>query len=452
MIAIAAGYDHHLALRNDGTVWGWGSNTCGQAGRDPGVVRDRATNWSEAVQIAGISDAVAISAGGSYHFFSFGHSLALKADGSVWAWGCNDGFAVVQSTARQVSGLAEAAAVAAGGEHSLVVKKDDGTIWGWGWNAYGVLGDGTTSGCNDVVTTPVQASGLAGVVALSAGGYNNLAMTSDGTVWAWGGDYCCVLLDDGTTITRLTPAQVKGLPPLLMEPAVSAVISAASFRAEPVAPGQIVSVFGRQIGPAAGAISVPSSAGIFESTLAQTRVLFDGIAAPLLFAQAGQVNAVAPYALAGKTATEVQVEYRGVKSSPQKLAVAETAPGIFTVGASGAGQGMIFNEDGSLNSTSKPARRGSTVTLFATGEGQTSPPGVDGTVAAPPLGRPVAPVSLQVGGQEAEVRESVSAPGLAGVLQVKVRIPEAVTAGSAVPVTLKAGPVQSQTGVTVAVQ
>ena len=224
IIAIAAGYDHHLALRNDGTVWGWGSNTCGQAGRDPGVVRGRATDWSEAVQVAGISDAVAISAGGSYHFFSFGHSLALKADGSVWLWGCNDGLAVMQSAAKQVSGLPEAAAVAAGGEHSLVVNKDDGTIWGWGWNFYGVLGDGTTSGCQEIVTTPVQASGLAGVVALSAGGYHNLAMTSDGTVWSWG-DNCCGLLGDGTMVPRLTPVKVSGLPLVLMpkpRPVVSA--------------------------------------------------------------------------------------------------------------------------------------------------------------------------------------------------------------------------------------
>jgi len=224
MIAIAAGYDHHLALRYDGTVWGWGSNTCGQAGRDPGVVRNTATNWSEAVQISGISDAVAISAGGSYHFFSFGHSLALKADGSIWGWGCNDGLVVVQSTAKQVDGLPKAAAVAAGGEHSLVVKKDDGTIWGWGWNFYGVLGDGTRSGCQEVITTPVQASGIVGVVALSAGGYHNLAMTSDGTVWSWG-DNCCGLLGDGTIIPRLAPVQVGGLPLVLMpkpKPVVSA--------------------------------------------------------------------------------------------------------------------------------------------------------------------------------------------------------------------------------------
>jgi len=160
------------------------------------------------------------------------------------------------------------------------------------------------------------------------------------------------------------------------------------------------------------------------------------VAAPILFARAEQVTVVTPYALAGRRSTEVQVEYRGVKSSPQTLAVAESAPGIFTAGSTGVGQGAILNEDGSLNSASKPARRGSLLALLATGGGQTSPPGVDGKVAAALWPRPVLRVAVEIGGQAAEVLQAGGAAGLvAGVLQVYARIPAAVVPGAAVPIT-----------------
>ena len=72
-------------------------------------------------------------------------------------------------------------AIAGGGDHSLALKSD-GTVWAWGWNGYGQLGDGSTTNR----LTPVPVSGLTGVVAIAGGDYHSLALKSDGTVWAWG--------------------------------------------------------------------------------------------------------------------------------------------------------------------------------------------------------------------------------------------------------------------------
>ena len=131
----------------------------------------------------------------------------------------------------------------------------------------------------------------------------------------------------------------------------------------------------------------------------------------------------------------------------------DSSPGLFTVDSSGRGQGIILNQDATPNSASNPALEGSVVVLYATGGGQTDPPGVSGSLTAEPWPKPHLPVSVTVGGLPAETLYAGAAPGLlAGLLQLNVRIPEGAPSGSAVPVVLTIGNAPSQPGVTVALR
>ena len=235
----------------------------------------------------------------------------------------------------------------------------------------------------------------------------------------------------------------------------SRVVNAASLAAGPVAPGEIVTLFGSGIGPAVPATLQLTADGRFlTTTLAETQVLFDDAPAPLTYVSDTQVNAIVPYALAGKSTTQLQVEYQGLRSKPVTLKVAEAAPALFTQSASGSGPGAILNQDYTLNSASNPAAKGSVVMLFATGEGQTNPPGVDGKITAEPLPKPRLPVSVRIGGVDVQVPLYVgAAPGsVAGLVQVNVRVPNNVTSGNAVPVLLRVGNFESPAQVTMAVK
>jgi hypothetical protein len=139
------------------------------------------------------------------------HSLVLRSDGRVWTWGNNgsgqlgDGTTTGRPSPVQVSGLSGVIALAAGDYHTLALRSD-GTVWAWGSNGAGQLGDGTTTDR----LTPVQVSGLSDVTALAAGANHTLALRNDGTVWAWG-DNTYGQLGDGTTTEQLSLVQVPGL-------------------------------------------------------------------------------------------------------------------------------------------------------------------------------------------------------------------------------------------------
>jgi uncharacterized protein (TIGR03437 family) len=181
----------------------------------------------------------------------------------------------------------------------------------------------------------------------------------------------------------------------------------------------------------------------------EVRVLFDNVPAPVLFARQDQVNVIAPYFVGTRTSTRVIVEYRGTRSDPVDLRVVETAPGIFTLDATGSGQGAILNQDNTVNGAGNPAARGSVVVLYATGEGQVMPAGTDGQViTANNLRRPFANVTARIGGQAATVQYAGSAVGLvSGGIQVNVVVPSNLTvAGTAnVPVELIIGTGSSAT-------
>lgn len=236
--------------------------------------------------------------------------------------------------------------------------------------------------------------------------------------------------------------------------AAHSVVNAASYLAGPVTPGEIVSLFGSFTGPGAPAtLELSADRQFVTNILAGTRVFFDDVAAPLLYVSDTQVTAIVPYAVAGKSETQVRLEHQDLVSKPVTLKVAPSAPALFTADASGKGLGAILNQDYQRNSPSNPAARNSVVMLFATGAGQTEPGGVDGQIARETLPKPLLPVSVRIGGVEARVLYAGAAPGLvAGVLQVNVQVPEQVAAGSAVPVVLKVGEAESQAPVTMAVK
>jgi uncharacterized protein (TIGR03437 family) len=239
-------------------------------------------------------------------------------------------------------------------------------------------------------------------------------------------------------------------------PALTAagVVNAASYASGAVAPGEIVSLFGTAIGPASPAFLALTNPRLVANSLAGVHVLFDGVPAPVLYASAGQVNVVVPYAVAGESSTEVQVEYLGSVSPPASLPIAATAPAIFTLDASGTGPGAILNAaDESVNSAANPAARGDWVSIFATGAGVTTPAGVDGLLPTGPSYQPNAQVSVSIGGLPCQLNYKGAAPGLvSGLLQINAQVPAAVTPGPSVPVQVAIGTASSQSGVTLAVR
>lgn len=253
VLAVSAGGTVSMALAQDHSVWVWGGNASGELGLSPDTLRNRA----EPGQVPGIADVKAISAGGTY-------CLALKSDGTVWGWGNNmysqlgDGSALPNHVSPvQVAGLTGVVAIAASGGNISAAVKDDGTVWGWGLNDFGELGPsiGTTflapvklPGFSDAVSvacglshivvlkrdgtvwtmgrnidgelgngsatgtsTAVQVTGLSGVTTIGAAGNRSVARETDGSVWTWGANdegQC----GDGSYSSRRMPTKVYGDP------------------------------------------------------------------------------------------------------------------------------------------------------------------------------------------------------------------------------------------------
>jgi alpha-tubulin suppressor-like RCC1 family protein len=201
-LSVTAGDDHSLAVGSDGNLYAWGSNSDGQRGDGSTFPPGRPVQVSLP---AGVS-ALSLAAGAT-------HSLAMGSDGMLYAWGGNsdgqlgDGSYTGRATRLQVSLPAGVSAlgVAAGGVHTLAMGSD-GTLYAWGGNEYGQLGDGSAA----FRTPPVRVSLPAGVSALdiAASGDHSLALSSDGTLYAWGGN-AVGQLGDGSTSDRTTPVAVS---------------------------------------------------------------------------------------------------------------------------------------------------------------------------------------------------------------------------------------------------
>ena len=215
VVAVSAGSRHTLALKDDGTVWAWGWNYFGQIGSYGG-------DSAFPLQIWGLQNIVAISAGNDF-------SLALKKDGTVWAWGHNNEgqlgigaadtvYPDYRSSPIQVSGLFDVVAISAGMDHAMALKRD-GTVWTWGTNYAGNLGDTRTPPATFSAT---QVPGVDNVAAIAAGNWHSVTLKNDGTVWSWGANYFGQLGDGTFSSGGPTPVQALGLNNVLAIAASSA--------------------------------------------------------------------------------------------------------------------------------------------------------------------------------------------------------------------------------------
>jgi uncharacterized protein (TIGR03437 family) len=219
----------------------------------------------------------------------------------------------------------------------------------------------------------------------------------------------------------------------------------------PFAAGQLISIYGTQLGPTPGSSAQENPGGVVTNSNGGTQVLFDGVAAPILYTGASQINTAIPCSVAGKASTQMVVQYLGASSSPFTVPLSTAAPGIFTVNGTGGGGAVVLNQDYSLNGPTNPAARGSAVSFYATGIGPTSPC-VDGETYQSNFPQATVSVVAGVGNLGAQVLYAGQAPYfITGVDQINIVIPSNSPTGS-VPLSLLVNSVFSPPGVTIAVK
>ncbi len=234
-------------------------------------------------------------------------------------------------------------------------------------------------------------------------------------------------------------------------PEVAAIVNGASQTAGAAfAPGQILTIYGRNIGPATGVFGALAAPTRFDTVAGGTRVRFNGVLAPVLYTSAGQINTIVPYEVSGSVT--VEVEFEGRRSALLPIRVVDAAPALFTQDASGRGRAAILNQDYALNTPQRPAARGTVVMLYATGGGQTNPASSTGQIAGADLRTLALPVTVTIGGRRAEILYAGAAPGLVtGLLQINALIPADAPIGDTVPVSIQVGTAASPDGTTLSI-
>ena len=193
---VAAGSFHTMLLKTDGTLWAWGDNSSGQLGDGT------TTNKSSSTQVGTGTDWAAVTGGYAPQ------TVAIKSNGTLWAWGNNsggqlgDGTTVSKSSPTQVGTATNWSTISAGDSHTVAIKTD-GTLWAWGSNAYGQLGDGTMT----QRYSPIQIGTATNWSTIAVGQFHTVAIKTDGTLWAWGWNLYGQL-GNGTTSDKSTPTQI----------------------------------------------------------------------------------------------------------------------------------------------------------------------------------------------------------------------------------------------------
>lgn len=262
--------------------------------------------------------------------------------------------------------------------------------------------------------------------------------------------------------TLTLPITLTVTPSPIITPTVATVQNAASYAFSSISPGMNIYIQGANMGPGTLALLRVTN-GIIDTTVAETTVTFDGIPSPIIYTSSTQVSVMVPYGVAGRGRVNMVVSYRGVGSAPFGINVVDVSPGLYTLNStstgagSGAGQGAILNQNSTVNGIGNPELAGNFIQIYATGEGVTTPRGVDGAInpARLPLPAPSAQVRVFIGGDEVPASDIIyagEAPGsVQGQLQVNARIP-ATTLSGPQPVFIIIGGVPSQAGVIVNVR
>jgi uncharacterized protein (TIGR03437 family) len=338
--------------------------------------------------------------------------VRVAQDGSLYVCDGGNGRILKVSTAGVVSTYATAAqpaGLAVASDGSIFVSSGSQVVQISGAGVSNVVADGLSNPAGLALLSTgelviaesgknrVLELGAAGAVTVLASGLNNpqdVAVDAAGDI---------LIADTGNNrVAELVPVAVAVVPTVT-------VVNAASLAAGPIAPHQIVTIYGSGFDPA------------------NTQVTFDGTAATVFYAGATQLNVLAPATLSTNALTAISVVSDGAQVGSGSVSTVAAAPGIFTV-AGGTGQAAALNEDGTLNSASNPAARGSIVVLYMTGDGG-------------------AAIALMIGSYSADVLYSGPAPGYPGLTQVNAVVPVGGLAAGSQPVVVSAGGVGSQSGV-----
>jgi uncharacterized protein (TIGR03437 family) len=228
---------------------------------------------------------------------------------------------------------------------------------------------------------------------------------------------------------------------------IAAVTNAASNATGPIAPGEILVLYGSGLGPA----NTVSNPGPLTTSLGGTVVYINGVPAPVLYAGATQVSVIVPFAATG-TQAQIYVSYAGQASNVVTVPILAAAPGLFTVDFTGKGQVAAINVPlagtNTVNGASHPANGGDFIELFGTGGGPTNPVSADGAMAPAPA-QLVQPATVTIGGKPASVNYAGAAPGdINGLLQINVQIPTGLPAGPAA-LTVSIAGINGPTGTTI---
>ncbi len=257
-------------------------------------------------------------------------------------------------------------------------------------------------------------------------------------------------------VTFTVTPEPQPLPQTGTVPLAATVVNAASEQQGSLSPGEILSIFGQNIGPAVPLGFALGPDGKVATSLGGTQVLFDGVAAPLLYVSASQLNVIVPHSTnttIKNNTVNIAVEYSGASIPLGDYLITASAPGLFTRGSTGQGAAAVLNQDNSINSIANPAVTGSVIQIFGTGEGVTSPPGVTGELTGSDTKRPVLPVSVSIGGIETAIMYAGSAPdAVSGLFQINAVVPQSIGAGSSVPLKVIIGTAASQTNTTISVK